>query len=858
MPGESPPIARDLAVISLESRMKSAYLDYAMSVIVGRALPCARDGLKPVHRRILYAMRELGNDWNKPFKKSARVVGDVLGKYHPHSQDAVYDALVRMAQPFSMGMMLVDGQGNFGSIDGDNAAAMRYTEVRMERIAHTMLDELDKETVDFIDNYDASSKEPVVLPAQFPNLLVNGASGIAVGMATNIPPHNLGETLDACLHLLKYPQASVDDLMRHIPAPDFPTKALICGTEGITKAYRTGRGRVVMRARTHFEEKKDRCVIVVDELPYQVNKAVLVSRIAQLSRDKKITGITDLRDESDRRGIRVVVELRRGENEQVILNRLYKETSLQEVFSVNMVALLRQTPRLMNLREIVEAFLSHRREIVIRRTVFNLRKSRARAHVLEGYALAVDNIEEIIAVIRSAKTPAEAEVGLLARAWPAYALFSMLARLDDATLVRPLDETTGGVEQGDGDLPCYRFSRTQARAILDLRLARLTQMERDKISADYNEVVDTILALLALLGDPNRVRGEIARELRHIKQRFAIARCSEIVDDATDIDEEALITREEVVVTMSHAGYIKRQVLSDYRTQHRGGRGKQAATTREDDFVANIFVANTHDYLLILTSRGRLHWKKVYELPESSFRSRGSRIAGLLQLQDGEQVQTVLAVSDFFCNRFVIMATAKGIVKKTSLDAFSNPRRGGIIAVNLDEDDSLVSAAIVEEGNTILLLSCSGKAVHFCQSRIRSVGRPARGVRGMTLSQEAKVVAMLVLPRDSKGGILIATQHGYGKRTPIGEFVLKIERGGRGVRAINMKTGPVVGATIADDNDELMLITDSGVLVRTKMDSIRSIGRNTTGVRLINLDEGSTLASVARIAPDPDKEDETS
>ena len=849
------PFAREVEEVSLETRMKSAYLDYAMSVIVGRALPDVRDGLKPVHRRILFAMHEANNDWNKPFKKSARIVGDVLGKYHPHGQDAVYDALVRMAQSFSMRVPLVDGQGNFGSIDGDNPAAMRYTEVRMARVAHSLMSDLDKETVDFIPNYDGAEQEPTVLPACFPNLLVNGAAGIAVGMATNIPPHNLGEALDACLHLLKNPEADIESLMALLPAPDFPTGAFIYGVSGVRDAYHTGRGRVMMRARTHQEEldKGKRHAIIVDELPYQVNKASLISRIADLVREKKIEGISDLRDESDRAGIRVVIELRRGETPDVILNNLYKETQLQDSFPVNMVALADGAPFQMNLRDVLTHFLSHRREVVVRRSLFELRRARARAHLLEGFAVAVANVDEIVELIKTSDSPAQAEAALIGRDWQADAVLAMLAKLDDPMLMRPealQKDSSIGLQTQKGKKPVYRLTTAQAKAILELRLARLTGMEREKINADYAAIVADIAELLALLGDPEKIKAVMVTELKEIKKQFNTPRRSEIIEDAGEIDNEQLIAREEMVVTFSHSGYVKRQAVSDYRAQRRGGRGKQAATAREDDFINHLFIASTHDYLLLLTNRGRLYWKKVYELPQATRLSRGRPVAGILELSEGEQVQTVMPVANFSGEHYVLMATAKGMVVKTPLQAFSRPRRSGVAAINLTPGDYLINAAITGEQGSIVLLSNAGKALRFQVDKVRSVGRGARGVIGMRLSPDIRIVSMLaVAPEHDNDAVLIATEHGRGKRTLIKEFPIK-GRAGQGMIALKKtdKTGMIIGATIAADSDDLMLITDGGVLMRTAMEKIRKMGRATQGVRLINLDEGKRLVSLARIA----------
>lgn len=864
-PSQLPPYAREVVKVSLEERMKSAYLDYAMSVIVGRALPDVRDGLKPVHRRILYAMYEAGNEWNKPFKKSARIVGDVLGKYHPHGQDAVYDSLVRMAQEFSMRAPLVDGQGNFGSVDGDNPAAMRYTEVRMARISGLLLDDLDKESVDFTPNYDGASKEPTVLPARFPNLLINGVAGIAVGMATNIPPHNLGETIDACLLLLKKPNASLEELIALVPAPDFPTGGIIYGVEGVRHAYGSGRGRVVMRAKTHFEDldkRGTRQAIIVDEIPYQVNKASLITRIAELARDKKINGISDLRDESDRQGIRVVIEVRRGDNAEVILNNLYKETQLQESFSVNMVALTNGEPKQLNLAQLLLLFLDHRRDVVVRRAIFELRRAQARAHLLEGFAVVVANVDAIIELIKTAPSPADAEQQLLAKAWPAETIVDMQKRIESPEIVRPESETEGGLVIGSGNKSKkaeYHFSRTQAKAILEMRLARLTAMEREKIVRDYQDIVAQIVGLVDLLASPNKIRKVIADELTEAKKQFATPRKSEIVVNAEEIDMEQLIAREEMVVTFSHTGYVKRQALTDYRTQRRGGRGRQAATAREGDFINQLFVANTHDYLLIFTNRGRLYWKKVYDLPLASYIGRGRPIAGLLELGDNEKVQTVLAVSEFCEDSYVVMATAKGTIKKTSLKAFSRPRKGGLAAINLDVGDRLINVARTDGDYSILLLASSGKAVRFDEQKLRAMGRLARGVRGMRIDPERdNIVTMLAVPKaeEKQLAILIATEHGLGKRTAIDAFAIK-GRATKGMIALKLtaKTGAVIGACLASEDDELMLITNGGVLVRTSMQSIRRMGRATQGVRLIRLDEGSQLISIARIA-DAGKDEE--
>ena len=872
MPDSDTPVLDDSHTVrvSLEERMESAYLDYAMSVIVGRALPDARDGLKPVHRRILHAMREAGNDHNKPFKKSARIVGDVLGKYHPHGGEAVYDSLVRMAQDFSMRAPLVDGQGNFGSVDGDNPAAMRYTEVRLSRIAAVLLEDLDKNTVDFVPNYDGAEKEPVVLPAQFPNLLVNGSAGIAVGMATNIPPHNLGEIVDACLHLIKKPDASAEELRRFVPAPDFPTGGLIHGLAGARDAYNTGRGRVVMRAKTHFEdlERGNRRAIVVDEIPYQVNKSVLAARIAELAREKKIEGIADLRDESDRTGIRLVIELRRGENEEVALNRLFKETQLQDSFSINMVALRDGEPKTLGLRELLKIFLDHRREVVVRRAVFDLARARDKAHLLEGFVAALENLDEIVELIKNSKSPAEAEQRLMEwpqgspsflppgptlRRWKAEGVEKMLSRLDDPTLARPenADPERGFRSETDG--PFYYFSQTQAKGILEMRLSRLTAMEREKIAADYEKTVAEIAELLSLLSDPEKINALIADELRAVKKAHANPRRSVIDEAGADIDIESLIAEEDMVVTFSHRGYVKRQPASDYRAQRRGGRGRRAATAREDDFIQKVFVAGTHDYLLIFTNRGRVYWKKVYELPVASYTGRGKTLVSLMDSwADRESVQAVLPVRDFEGERFAVMATAGGTVKKTPLSAFSRPRPSGIIALTL-ENDRLVDAAITGGEHTITLATDAGKALRFHESKLRPMGRSARGVRGIRIPEGREVVNMLVADDEEakRDSILIATENGYGKRTNFAEFPVK-GRGGQGMIAVRVgaKNGKVVGAVEAQDTDDLMLITSGGVMVRTAMSSIRRMGRATTGVRLIALDQGAKLAGIARVADD--------
>jgi DNA gyrase subunit A len=842
--------AKETIPVSLEEEMRRSYLDYAMSVIVGRALPDVRDGLKPVHRRVLYAMHELGNDWNRPYKKSARIVGDVIGKYHPHGDAAVYDTIVRMAQDFSLRYPLIDGQGNFGSVDGDNAAAMRYTEIRMARIGHELLADIEKETVDFGPNYDGSEREPLILPARIPNLLINGSSGIAVGMATSIPPHNLGEVVDACLLVLENPACPIEEVISRMPAPDFPTAAIIYGITGVHEGYRTGRGRVVVRARTHFEDigKGDRQAIVVDELPYQVNKKVLLERIAELVNDKRIEGIADIRDESDKEGIRVVIELKRGEIPEVVLNHLYKQTQLQDSFGMNMVALVDGQPRLLNLKEMIEAFLGHRREVVTRRTVFDLRKARERGHVLEGLAVALSNVDEVIALIKAAPSPAQAKEALLARAWPSALVREMLARVaaDGGTeRFRPegLAAEYGLKEDG------YRLSPDQAQAILDMRLQRLTGLEQDKIRAEYGEVMAAIADLLDILARPERITTIIAEELNAAKAEYGDARRSEIVTVAEDISIEDLIAPQDMVVTFSHSGYVKSQPLADYRAQRRGGRGKTAAGTKDDDFIERLFVAHSHDYLLCFSNRGRLYWLKVFEVPQGARASRGKPIVNMFPLEEGEKITAVVAVREFDENHFVFMATAKGTVKKTPLAEFSRPRPSGIIAVSLEEGDYLVGAALTDGGYDVMLFSSEGKAVRFPESEVRPMGRQATGVRGMRLPEDgsARVVSMLVA-KDDKRSVLTATENGYGKRTPIAEYT-RHGRGGQGMIAIQTteRNGKLVGAVLVDDSDQVMLISTRGVLIRTEVAQIREMGRSTQGVTLIALGEGEKLAGIERI-----------
>ncbi|MCP4513992.1 MAG: DNA gyrase subunit A [Delftia sp.] len=852
--------AKETLPISLEEEMRRSYLDYAMSVIVGRALPDARDGLKPVHRRVLFAMHELNNDWNRPYKKSARIVGDVIGKYHPHGDSAVYDTIVRMAQDFSLRHMLVDGQGNFGSVDGDSAAAMRYTEIRLSKISHEMLGDIDKETVDYGPNYDGSEREPLVLPARLPNLLVNGSSGIAVGMATNIPPHNLNEVVDACLHLLQTPQATIDELMEIIPAPDFPTAGIIYGINGVKEGYRTGRGRVVMRAKCHFEDidRGQRQAIIVDELPYQVNKKTLQERMAELVHEKKIEGISHIQDESDKSGMRLVIELKRGEVPEVVLNNLYKLTQLQDTFGMNMVALVDGQPKLCNLKDLVEVFLQHRREVVTRRTVYELRKARERGHVLEGLAVALANIDDFIAIIRNAPTPPVAKAELTTRNWDSKLVREMLTRTrTDGGVVNADDYRPDGLErefgmQADG---LYRLSETQAQEILQMRLQRLTGLEQDKIVAEYKDVMSVIEDLLDILSKPERVSAIIGDELKQIKAEFGQskvgARRSTVEYSAQDLSTEDLITPTDMVVTLSHTGYIKSQPLSEYRSQKRGGRGKQATATKEDDWIDQLFIANTHDYLLCFSNRGRLYWLKVWEVPAGSRGSRGRPIVNMFPLQDGEKINVVLPLTgeyrSFPADHYVFMSTSMGTVKKTALDEFSNPRKAGIIAVGLDEGDFLIGAALTDGKHDVMLFSDGGKAVRFDENDVRPMGRNARGVKGMNLEEGQSVIAMLVAEDESQS-VLTATENGYGKRTSIVEYT-RHGRGTKGMIAIQQseRNGKVVAATLVHADDEIMLITDTGVLVRTRVSEIRELGRATQGVTLISLDEGAKLGGLQRI-----------
>lgn len=837
--------AKETLPISLEDEMRRSYLDYAMSVIVGRALPDARDGLKPVHRRVLFAMHELNNDWNKAYKKSARIVGDVIGKYHPHGDSAVYDTIVRMAQDFSLRYMLVDGQGNFGSIDGDNAAAMRYTEVRMAKIGHQLLEDLDKETVDFGPNYDGSEQEPLVLPTRIPNLLINGSSGIAVGMATNIPPHNLKEVVAGCLALLENPAISIDELIEHIPAPDFPTAALIYGVMGVREGYKTGRGRVVMRARTHFEDigKGDRQALIVDEIPYQVNKKSLIEKIAELVNEKKIEGISDIRDESDKSGMRIVIELKRGEVGEVILNNLYKQTQLQDTFGMNMVALVDGQPRLLNLKQMLECFLSHRREVVTRRTVYELRKARERGHILEGLAVALSNVDEIIALIKAAPTPPDAKRGLMERTWRSPVVEEMLLRAaSDVSRPDGLLPEFGLSEQG------YRLSDAQAQAILELRLQRLTGLEQDKIVGEYKEVMAKILDLLDILARPERITEIIVGELTAMRDQFGDDRRSEIVLHTQELGIEDFITPQDMVVTLSHGGYIKAQPLADYRAQRRGGRGKQAAAIKDEDFVDHLFVANTHDYILCFSNRGRCYWLKVFEAPQGSRTSRGKPIVNLFPLEEGERINAVLPVKEFADDKYVFMATRDGTVKKTPLSDFSNPRKAGIIAVDLLDDDYLIGVELTTGQSDIVLVSNAGKAVWFDEEDVRPMGRGARGVRGMKL-QEGQTVISLLVAEDDQQTVLVATENGFGKRTVLADF-RHSGRGTQGVKAIadSERNGVVVGAKLVGDDDEVMLITTGGVLIRTRVSEIRGMGRATQGVTLISLDEGEKLAGLEKVA----------
>ncbi len=843
-------VAQELLSVSLEDEMRQSYLDYAMSVIVGRALPDVRDGLKPVHRRVLHAMRELGNDYNKPYKKSARVVGDVIGKYHPHGDSAVYDTIVRMAQPFSMRYMLVDGQGNFGSVDGDAPAAMRYTEVRMSKIAQEILADIDKETVDFVENYDGSESEPSVMPTRIPNLLVNGSSGIAVGMATNIPPHNLGEVINAALALIDAPDIDVPGLMEHLPGPDFPTAGIINGAAGILSAYRTGRGRVHMRARTDVEEidKRGKQAIIVTELPYQVNKARLIEKIAELVREKKIEGISELRDESDKDGMRVVIELRRGEVPDVVLNNLYKQTPMQSVFGINMVALHEGQPKLMNLKQVLEAFLTHRREVVTRRTIFDLRKARDRAHVLEGQTVALANIDEVIELIKASPTPAEAKASLVGRNWQPGQVTDMLERAGE-TDTRP-DGMSADFGLVDGG---YRLSEVQAQAILDLRLHRLTGLEQDKIVKEYGEILDKIKDLSDILADPDRLLSVIREELETVRDAYGDDRRTEIHQDHSDLGVEDLIPQEDLVVTLSHGGYAKAQPVDVYQSQRRGGRGRSATKVKDEDFIDKLVIANSHDTILCFSSRGKLYWLKVYQVPQASRGSRGKPIVNLLPLEEGERINAFLPIKEYSEGAFVFMSTSGGTVKKTPLSQFSRPRASGIIAIDLRGDDRLVDVAITDGEAEILLFASSGKSIRFKESDVRPMGRGAAGVRGIKLADGHEVIALSVA---NEGLVLTATENGYGKRTPIDDFPTQ-GRGGMGVIAIQTseRNGRTVGALQVDDEDEIMLISSNGTLVRTGVSDISVTGRNTQGVRLIRVEKGQRLVGLARIEAMDDEEE---
>jgi DNA gyrase subunit A len=833
--------AREILSVNLEDEMKQSYLDYAMSVIVGRALPDARDGLKPVHRRVLFAMSELGNDWNKAYKKSARVVGDVIGKYHPHGDSAVYDTIVRMAQPFSMRNVLIDGQGNFGSVDGDAPAAMRYTEVRMARLAHELLADLDKETVDFNPNYDESEHEPVVLPARVPNLLVNGSAGIAVGMATNIPPHNLREVINACLAFIENPDIEVEGLMVHMPGPDFPTAGIINGAQGIDEAYRTGRGRIFIRSRSHVEsDPNGREYIIVTELPYQVNKARLIEKIAELVRHKKLEGISELRDESDKDGMRIVIGLRRGEVAEVVLNNLYQHTQLQNVYGINMVALVDGQPRLLNLLELIECFVRHRREVVTRRTVYDLRKTRDRAHILEGLAVALANIDEVIALIKASPNPAEAKAQLVKRTWDAGVVPQLLERAG-GEMTRPegLSAAFGLTEAG------YQLSEAQAQAILELRLHRLTGLEQDKIVTEYKELIVLIEELLEILSNPDRLMEVIRDELVEVRDRYGDDRRTEIIATRLDLTLEDLITEEDVVVTLSHAGYAKIQPLAEYRAQRRGGRGKSATAMKQEDFIDKLFIANTHDWLLCFTSRGKVYWLKVYELPQAGRNARGKPIVNLLPMEGDERINAVLSVRDFDPDRYIFMATVNGTVKKTPLTDFSRPRANGIIALDLVEGDQLVQVDLTDGERDVMLFNNHGKVIRFSESDVRAMGRTARGVRGMRLQEGQQLIAMCVV---NEGMILTATSNGFGKCTLIEDYP-KHGRGGQGVISIqtNERNGEVIGAIQVVEENEVMLISDVGTLVRTMVEGISIMGRNTQGVRLINLGKKEHLVGIDRI-----------
>ncbi|MBW7984643.1 DNA topoisomerase (ATP-hydrolyzing) subunit A [Enterobacillus tribolii] len=845
-------LAREITPVNIEEELKSSYLDYAMSVIVGRALPDVRDGLKPVHRRVLFAMNVLGNDWNKPYKKSARVVGDVIGKYHPHGDSAVYDTIVRLAQPFSLRYMLVDGQGNFGSIDGDSAAAMRYTEVRMSKIAHELLADLEKETVDFVPNYDGTEQIPDVLPTKVPNLLVNGSSGIAVGMATNIPPHNLTEVINGCLAYIDDENISVEGLMEHIPGPDFPTAAIINGRRGIEEAYRTGRGKVYIRARAEVEvdAKNGRETIIVHEIPYQVNKARLIEKIAELVKDKRIEGISALRDESDKDGMRIVIEIKRDAVGEVVLNNLYSQTQLQTSFGINMVALHQGQPKLLTLKDCLEAFVRHRREVVTRRTIFELRKARERAHILEGLAIALSNIDPIIELIRRAPTPGEAKAQLVARGWELGSVAAMLERAGDNAARPEWLEPEFGIRDGH-----YYLTEQQAQAILDLRLQKLTGLEHEKLLDEYKELLEQIAALIFILESPERLMEVIREELVAIREQFGDARRTEITANSADINIEDLITQEDVVVTLSHQGYVKYQPLSDYEAQRRGGKGKSAARIKEEDFIERLLVANTHDTILCFSSRGRLYWMKVYQLPEASRGARGRPIVNLLPLEENERITAILPVREYEEGRHIFMATSSGTVKKTGLTEFSRPRSAGIIAINLNEGDELIGVDLTDGSNEVMLFSAEGKVVRFPEGQVRSMGRTATGVRGINLQESDRVVS-LIIPRGD-GDILTVTENGYGKRTAVTEYPTK-SRATQGVISIKVseRNGNVVGAVQVDECDQIMMITDAGTLVRTRVSEVSVVGRNTQGVTLIRTAEEEHVVGLQRVA-EPEDDDES-
>ena len=839
-------IAKETLPANLEQEMRRSYLDYAMSVIVGRALPDVRDGLKPVHRRVLYAMSVLGNEWNKPYKKSARVVGDVIGKYHPHGDTAVYDAIVRLAQSFSLRYPLVDGQGNFGSVDGDSPAAMRYTEIRLARIAHELLDDLDRETVDFVPNYDETEHQPAVLPARFPNLLVNGSTGIAVGMATNIPPHNLSETISACLALIDQPEVSFDELIQLLPGPDFPTSGIINGSRGIREAYETGRGRIHVRARVDIEanERNDRTALVAVELPYQVNKARLLEKIAQLVRDKRLEGISGLRDESDKSGMRMVIELKKGENPEVVLNNLYQHTQMQTVFGINLVALRNNQPRLFNLRELLDDFVLHRREVVTRRTLFDLRKARARAHLLEGLAVALANLDPVIELIKKAANPGDARSQLLAKSWNPGVISEMLVA-SQVEKSAPDDIASGYGMVEDG----YRLSEVQAQAILDLRLHRLTGLEQEKIRTEYSEILERIRSLLEILEDPDRLMQVVRKELVDIRDRYGDARRTEIIERHEDLNNEDLITPEDMVVTLSHEGYAKSQPVADYQAQRRGGKGRVATRTKEEDFVKSMFVANTHDTVMCFSDRGKVYWLKVYQLPQAGRQARGRPLVNLLPLQDGERITAVLPLNHKDQGQYVLMVTRQGVSKKCLLENFSRPRSAGLIAVDLAENDELVEVGLTDGESDILLFTSAGKVIRFSEGHVRAMGRTARGVRGIKLKSDQAVISMLIInSATDEAKVLIATENGYGKRTELSDFPRK-NRGGQGVIAIKVgeRNGPVVGAQLVLDDDDLILITGGGRLVRTRAKEITVVGRNTQGVRLMRLGEEEQLTSLGKV-----------